>query len=217
MEKGVVQGLIFDFDGVLCDSFKLLHETYLYLGKKFGLYFPEDEKEFKGYYSVDYIKMMEEKFGITDRVYINEICDEFARYMDGKADELKFFNGIEQTVEELSRKYALGIASSGTVKVMNKLLKKRRIHSLFCGKIVGYEDVQNIKPHPESILVCMQRMGIGPQDTTYVGDTTVDVMAARAAQLKRVVSVSYGFETFEDLASAKPDLILTKPEELRLL
>ena len=53
-------------------------------------------------------------------------------------------------------------------------------------EIVTARDVPRRKPHPDGILLCMERMGVSPAETIYVGDTVADVRASRTAGLLAV-------------------------------
>ena len=47
--------------------------------------------------------------------------------------------------------------------------------------VVSSLDVQNPKPHPESLLKILDFFEIGPAQALYVGDSPVDQETARAA------------------------------------
>lgn len=52
--------------------------------------------------------------------------------------------------------------------------------------VVTAGDVTRRKPDPEGILLCMERLGIEPGETVYVGDTVADIRASHAAGLYSV-------------------------------
>jgi HAD superfamily hydrolase (TIGR01509 family) len=54
---------------------------------------------------------------------------------------------------------------------------------------VGDEDVSEPKPSPEGLRLAVQRLGIGPGDAVYVGDSVNDAQAARAAGLRFVAAL----------------------------
>jgi len=49
--------------------------------------------------------------------------------------------------------------------------------------VVTARDVTRRKPDPEGILLCMERLGVAPAETVYVGDTVADIRASHAAGL----------------------------------
>jgi ribonucleotide monophosphatase NagD (HAD superfamily) len=77
--------------------------------------------------------------------------------------------------------------------------------------VVTREDTWRLKPHPEPIRYAAGQLGVAIERCLMVGDTGVDVRAAKAAGA-RAVGVLCGFGERGDLAGA--DLILESPAEL---
>jgi HAD superfamily hydrolase (TIGR01509 family) len=50
-------------------------------------------------------------------------------------------------------------------------------------QIITARDITRRKPDPEGLLLCMERMGVAPEDTAYIGDTVTDMQASHAAGL----------------------------------
>ena len=47
--------------------------------------------------------------------------------------------------------------------------------------VVTRLDVEKFKPDPAGLIECMDRMGVTPAETVYVGDSRIDVQASLAA------------------------------------
>lgn len=47
--------------------------------------------------------------------------------------------------------------------------------------ITGGEDVARHKPHPEGLLATLDKLGVSPRDTLFVGDTVIDAETAARA------------------------------------
>jgi phosphoglycolate phosphatase len=60
------------------------------------------------------------------------------------------------------------------------------------------------KPSPNMLLAACSRLGISPAEMLYVGDTSVDIAAARAAGCP-VIAVSYGYGKDHSTTEAKAD------------
>jgi phosphoglycolate phosphatase-like HAD superfamily hydrolase len=52
--------------------------------------------------------------------------------------------------------------------------------------IIGADDVQNPKPAPDMILLACERCGCIPDETIYVGDMPIDMIAGRRAGVTAV-------------------------------
>jgi pyrophosphatase PpaX len=80
--------------------------------------------------------------------------------------------------------------------------------------VVGaLEDTTRHKPDPEPLLEAARRLGIDPVTTVYVGDATVDVLAARAAGMA-AVAVTWGAGERAALAATGPDVVVDTVAEL---
>jgi phosphoglycolate phosphatase len=62
----------------------------------------------------------------------------------------------------------------------------------FVGPVVGGDTCAQRKPHPEPLLHACTLLGVDPTDALMVGDSSNDVVAARAAGM-RIVCVPYGY------------------------
>ncbi len=72
------------------------------------------------------------------------------------------------------------------------------------------------KPHPMPLLKACEALGSTPAHTLVVGDSSNDAEAARAAGCP-VVLVSYGYNHGEPVASARPDAIVDRIDQIPAL
>jgi pyrophosphatase PpaX len=80
--------------------------------------------------------------------------------------------------------------------------------------VVGSDETERHKPHPDPILLALERLEAEPRGSAYVGDSPFDVQAAKAAGVL-AVAVTWGrIHDEERLAREEPDAIVHTPEEL---
>ena len=80
--------------------------------------------------------------------------------------------------------------------------------------IVGGDETERHKPHPEPLLLGAERLGADPAETAYVGDSPFDIRAAKAAGMF-AVAVTWGrIHDRERLEAEEPDAIVDTAEEL---
>lgn len=79
--------------------------------------------------------------------------------------------------------------------------------------VVCASDVTHPKPHPESALVALARLGVEPAEAVFIGDSMFDVECGRSAGLA-TIAVSFGACEGAALASAGPDMLIATPAEL---
>ena len=68
----------------------------------------------------------------------------------------------------------------------------------FLDIVVGGEDVQAAKPSPEGIKFALEHLGSTPQETLYIGDSTVDAETAQNAGVD-FAGVLNGMTTADEL------------------
>lgn len=91
------------------------------------------------------------------------------------------------------------------------------LHALYPGHRFTYLSGQREgiprKPAPDALLLLMERLNVGRDQTLYVGDSDVDVAFAHAAGVK-VCGVSWGFRGADELRAAGADYLADTVEEL---
>ena len=80
--------------------------------------------------------------------------------------------------------------------------------------VVGWDDTERHKPHPDPLLVALARLGVEPAAAAYVGDSPFDVGAAKAAGVFAVAADWGGIHSRERLAAEEPDALVSHPEQL---
>jgi pyrophosphatase PpaX len=75
------------------------------------------------------------------------------------------------------------------------------------------EDTTAHKPRPEPLLHAAATLGVEPADCVYVGDATVDVLAARAAGMA-AVAVTWGAGERAALVATGPDAVVDSVGDL---
>jgi len=73
--------------------------------------------------------------------------------------------------------------------------------------VAALEDTTEHKPQPEPLLHAAASLGVDPADCVYVGDATVDMLAARAAGMA-AVAVTWGAGERSALAATHPDAVV---------
>jgi phosphoglycolate phosphatase len=92
-----------------------------------------------------------------------------------------------------------------TLRVLQRLDMTR-----FFAEIRGATSEEKRKPSPSIALEMSNRMGACPRGVLFVGDSLVDIETARNASM-RAVAVTWGFRSREELAAARPDVLVDEP------
>jgi HAD superfamily hydrolase (TIGR01509 family) len=142
----------------------------------------------------------------SDEELIEEIRKVYKNFfLSKKANKLiKIFPFVNDAIDMLSKKFTLAIFSNA-----NKLTLYRDLKELDLNKfslILAKEDVSKPKPSEEGIIKIMNELNFTPQETAYIGDCIIDVLAARNAKCKAIVVLS-GMGLEIHLRKSKPDYI----------
>lgn len=84
------------------------------------------------------------------------------------------------------------------------------------GVVVGEREGVPRKPHAAPALLAAEALGARASECVFVGDTSVDILTARAAGM-RSVGVLWGFRDRDELEQAGADVIVTRAEEILAL
>ena len=114
--------------------------------------------------------------------------------------------GLRETLETLrGRAACLGIAT-GSDEASYEPLHREGLMGYFAAVVTG-GDVEPRKPDPEVLLECAAALGVEPSEAVYVGDTPLDIAAAKAAGMA-AVAVLTGAGDSAQLSRSGPDRII---------
>lgn len=99
----------------------------------------------------------------------------------------------------------LGIATGKSRAGVDRLFAQEGgLKPLFA--TVQTSDIHPSKPHPAMLEAAMRDVGVGPERTVMVGDSTFDVSMARAAGVA-MIGVKWGYHSANALAAAGADVV----------
>ena len=151
-------------------------------------------------------EVLNRKEEIIDEAWavINEIAPQMF------ADNLELIKGAERIVENLSSSgLKIGLVTSTQRQYLETKmlpLKNAGVDTLF-EAIITSDDVAKRKPAPDPLVTCAQQLDMKPGNCVYVGDTTTDIKAGKAAGM-RTIGVLTGFDEYETLEKESPDAIV---------
>ncbi|WP_330334087.1 HAD family hydrolase [Streptomyces sp. NBC_00536] len=107
---------------------------------------------------------------------------------------------------------ALAVATSKFHAPADALLTAAGLRASFA-VVIGADEVTRPKPDPESGQVILERLAVAAEHAVMVGDTTHDLLMAKAAGM-RSVAVTYGVHSAAELATAGPTWVADTFEEV---
>ena len=188
-----MKAIIFDFDGVLGDTFELNYSTFKY-------FFPEITiKEFQDIHNGN----------IFNNKYLDINLEEYAKIANSKLNEKHLFPFVKELLEKLSNRFNLFIVSSGTDEKIVKILNFDNCEKYF-EKIMGHK-VHKCKE--EKIKMIFNEYGIKNEDCFFVTDTLGDLKYGQKLKIK-TIAVDWGYHDMEILEKGNPFRIVSNFVEL---
>jgi phosphoglycolate phosphatase len=206
--------IIFDFDGTLADSRKLIIEGHRQVFTQFGLPVPAAQA------SLALIGRSLELVLVELAGPDAPIAAMAAAYQpvvkqlreDPAFADAPFAGAHELLAELAGGSRRLGIATGHISSAIEPALEAFGWRQWFC--TVQTADTAPSKPHPGMILQALNETGIAAADAVMVGDTAFDMAMARAAGVTPI-GVGWGYHARERLVAAGAEIVADTMTNLR--
>ena len=204
--KQTIEGVLFDWDGTLLDSYEADSSAYLAMFREMGI--PWGLDELAQNYSPNWYhvyraaKLPRARWDDADRAWRKQYANH----------NPKLIAGVRHVLARLGRRHRLGLVTSGDRDRVVRQLRAFRLTRSFAARVCS-GDTQQRKPHPAPLRLALRQMCLRPSSCVYVGDTPEDLEMARRAGV-RAIAVLGGFPTEKTLRAARPDILLDSVREL---
>jgi len=203
--------VLFDLDGTLIDSLRLILDSYHHTLAQHGLPARTDEDWLKGVGTPLTAQLSEWRDELGT---IEAMIATYQEYNLKHHDRMvTVYPGVVDAVREIK---ATGL-QTGLVTSKNRggALRGLKLVGLeaLMDVLVCADEVTNPKPHPEPVEKAVSLLGADPATTVYVGDSLHDMHSGRAAGV-RTAAALWGPFGRADLEQSKPDYWLETPGDL---
>jgi HAD superfamily hydrolase (TIGR01509 family) len=181
--------LVFDLDGVLLDSAPCHDRAFQEVFRPYGIH-DFDYRRYAGWKTAN---VLEDVFRAAGREITPQLISALTAEKSRLArDELGASNPVVpecvSVLTQLSREYALALASSGSRASIALFLTINGCKHLFQSVLCG-DDVTFAKPYPEIYQLTFAKLGVDSGMGLVVEDAVAGIEAARAAGAGAVVGV----------------------------
>ncbi|MET8309389.1 MULTISPECIES: HAD family hydrolase [unclassified Micromonospora] len=128
------------------------------------------------------------------------------------AEQVASYDGVPELLAGLAGPAPLGLFTGASHRAARILLERVGLAGHF-RVIIGGDEVTRPKPAPDGVVLACRRLGVAPQRSAYVGDSPLDLRAARDAGAL-AVAARWGHQ-YDPHAPA--DLTVAHPRDLRAL
>ena len=176
-----ISAIIFDVDGVLLDSNKLMIELHKIIAKKLGLRVPDD-KEITSLWGKSFTELITSIWPHIDaKLFKNYVID----FIKKKKIVFPVVKGSKEILKKLKKmRFKLGIVTGRPTDFTIDHMKNSGFDLKLFDAIVTGDDTKNHKPNPDPILRAVKLLKVKPEETVYVGDSLIDLEAARNAKVE---------------------------------
>jgi HAD superfamily hydrolase (TIGR01509 family) len=183
----VIEGVVFDLDGLLIDSEQVWDAAREQLARERGGRWHENaQRDMMGMSSREWSRYMHDVIGLPEPP--EEINREVVSRLEAiYRERLPVIPGAREAVERIAARWPLGLASSSNRELIDLVLELLGVARLFRAT-VSSEEVASGKPAPDVYLEAARRLGIEPTNAAAVEDSHNGILAAKTAGM-RVVAI----------------------------
>jgi HAD superfamily hydrolase (TIGR01509 family) len=181
----MIKGIIFDLDGTLVDSLSVTFDAFNYSfaqcgGKKLT------PAEIMAHFGTGEYEIFAKILGDSHAMTAYNACKS---YMDSHLAEVPLHEGIGDLLELIkSEGVPISIVTGRSWDTTELILKHHRILDRFI-RVVANDHVDLPKPSPEGLHLALSHMNLQPSEVLFIGDSPVDIMAARSAGSRGVAAL----------------------------
>ena len=206
--------ILYDLDGTLVDTRRDIINSVRHALKTLGG--PElTDDEIKDCVGTGLHALIKQAFRTEDEKLADRGSKLYREhYKKHMLDHTHLYAGAREFLEHFKdRKQA--VITNKPNPYSSQILEALGVASYFIAILAGDNDLP-FKPDPAAICHLMEETGVTVEEVLFVGDSPIDVQAARNAGVE-VVTLSHGFASEATLREAKPDHIVRDFAELRRL
>jgi pyrophosphatase PpaX len=220
----MINGVLFDLDGVLLDCMVPMRDAFIKKVEELSYAVTDEGRRTVGANLGAILTNRSSKF--AGAVFIWRLC-KFLGVPPYKrviliplsyyslrriAYNCSVFSDAPKVLESLKANgIKMAIVTSRSRKEVMPILKKFGIEPYF-DVIVTRDDIQSSKPSPEPLAFAIERMGLKPDETVMVGDMPTDILAGKKAGTKTMGMNESIFQT--ELLLSNPDVLVNSLSEI---
>jgi phosphoglycolate phosphatase len=171
--------VVFDWDGTLADSTTAIASSIRKACHDIGEAVPDDSTA-RYVIGLGLADMLRHIAPGLARERQRDLAERYRFHYLARDAEIALFAGVRELLDELvAAGYLLGIATGKTRAGLERALAQQGVAHRFT--VTRCADESPPKPHPGMLLHLMEQVGVNPEATLMIGDTTHDLALARNA------------------------------------
>jgi|SRR5665647_387114 len=202
------EAVIFDWDGTLADTRKVIVISFQKALKEINLEVPTQfiERRIGVGASETFREILLAANRRVNEKIVKQLVERKSKVQIELSSEVILFEGVRELLETLRGKVKIGLASMNNRAVIMHLLQTKGLANCF-DVILTVEAVFHSKPDPEIFLKTAEQLKAQPQTCVVFEDSIFGVKAAKSANMG-CIAVNTGVYKEEELRVERPDLIV---------
>lgn len=211
------EAVIFDWDGTLADSRKVIVVSFQKALKEINLIVPTHfiERRIGVGASETFREILYAANRRVDEKIVKQRVERKSKVQIDLASEVTLFDGARELLEALRGKVKVGLASMNNRAVIMHLLQTNCVADCF-DVVLTVEAVSHSKPDPEIFLKTAEQLKAKPQACVVVEDSIFGIKAAKSATMG-CIAVTTGVYKEEELKVERPDLVVESLRNRQIL
>ncbi|MBQ2075217.1 MAG: HAD family hydrolase [Muribaculaceae bacterium] len=207
---------IFDLDGTLLNTIKDLGEAVNFALDKNGFH-THSIASYPFFVGNGVRRLIERSLPEDARkqsTVVETMLRDFKQYYnEHNTDRTQPYDGMPELLHQLQEQgVKLAVASNKYQQATEKIIG-HFFADIDWVAVVGQQEGVPVKPDPSIIFMILSQAKVAKQDTLYVGDSGIDMEAARRACVDSV-GVTWGFRPVKELKENHANVIINKPIDI---
>ena len=192
--------IVFDWDGTIIDSASTIAACMQDAARDLGVAVPPLERA-RHVIGLGLHDAMRIAVPQVPAQRYPEFVASYRKHFLARKDSMELFEGMRELLEKLQRKHALAIATGKSRRGLERALEATALRPHFRASRCADETIP--KPDPSMLHELMDELGVPPEGTLMIGDTSHDMEMARAAHVD-ALAVTYGAHPEAGLRACRP-------------
>lgn len=202
--------VLFDLDGTLIDSGAMILASFRHATRTV-LERDVPEQELLAHVGSTHLR---EQMRRLDAERADELVRAYRAHNEPLHAELQACTGVVDVLEQLhAERRRLGVVTAKRHATVRLAFERCPLERFF-STVVAAEDTERHKPHPDPVLLALERLGSRAREAAFVGDAPFDVESAKAAGVYAIGVGWGGIHPQERILAAGPDAFVLTAEEL---
>lgn len=208
-EDVLIEAVLFDLDGTLINTNRLIIESFKHVFKTELNIYPGEE-EIVQYFGEPLLQTLAR----YDEKNTVKLYNSYVQYNEKAHDDIVYaMEGAKEAILGLKeRGIRVGVVSSKRRAMVDRGLRVCNLSEL-TDVIITPEDTQKHKPDGEPLIKACDILGIDTTNALMVGDSHFDILCGKNAMAKTCL-VKYTAIPIENVLKYKPDFLIDKLTDL---